>query len=110
MNTEPTYDQRDLLALIATPLAAPSHPGYFTSSPPPADWGKLQQIENAPKSLRASRANLRMTDVQLAQQMRSQARELFTLIDQACPAGREQALAKTKLEEALLWAEVSLRQ
>lgn len=36
--------------------------------------------------------------------IRMRARELWTLIDQGLADGREKALAKTKLEESVLWA------
>ncbi|MGC5343658.1 DUF7681 family protein [Streptomyces sp. DT171] len=33
---------------------------------------------------------------------------LAELVDQLCPAGREQALAVTKVEEAMFWANAAL--
>jgi hypothetical protein len=33
---------------------------------------------------------------------------LAELVDQLCPAGREQALAVTKIEEAMFWANAAL--
>jgi hypothetical protein len=64
---------------------------------------------SAPRSLRESKAALKLTDVQFAQQLREKARELHRLFHEGLPQTRETALAKTKLEEALLWAEVAVR-
>lgn len=41
-------------------------------------------------------------------QLRSKAKELAYLIDELCPNGREKALATTKLEESIMWANASV--
>lgn len=41
-------------------------------------------------------------------QIRDKAKELATLIYDACPGSREQSLAITKIEEAVMWANASI--
>lgn len=41
-------------------------------------------------------------------QLRNKAKELAYLIDELCPNSRERALATTKLEEAIMWANASI--
>ncbi|WP_373718478.1 hypothetical protein [Jeotgalibaca porci] len=41
-------------------------------------------------------------------QLRSKAKELAYLIDELCPNSREKALATTKLEESIMWANASV--
>ena len=41
-------------------------------------------------------------------QLRSKAKELAYLIDGLCPNSREKALATTKLEESIMWANASV--
>lgn len=36
--------------------------------------------------------------------LKRKAAELYDLVDWSVPAGREQSLAKTKIEEAVMWA------
>ena len=40
--------------------------------------------------------------------LRDQARDLALRIEQACPPSRERALALTKLEESVFWANASI--
>lgn len=40
--------------------------------------------------------------------IRSKAKELAYLIDEACPGSREKSLAMTKLEESVMWANASI--
>lgn len=40
--------------------------------------------------------------------IRNKARELAILIEEQCPNGREKSLAKTKIEEAVMWANASI--
>jgi len=42
------------------------------------------------------------------EQIRSIAKKLTYEIDDTCPASREKALAMTKLEEAVMWANASI--
>lgn len=62
-----------------------------------------EQIENnykyhAPRSGQAEKYD----------QLRSKAKELAYLIDELCPNSREKALANTKLEESMMWANASV--
>ena len=40
--------------------------------------------------------------------LREKAKELAYMIDEFCPASREKALATTKLEESVMWANASI--
>lgn len=40
--------------------------------------------------------------------LREKAKELAYLIDELCPNGREKALAMTKLQESIMWANCSI--
>ncbi|GAA6482064.1 hypothetical protein K250101E9_48270 [Enterocloster aldenensis] len=40
--------------------------------------------------------------------IRSKAKELAYLIDDACPGSREKSLAMTNLEESVMWANASI--
>ena len=40
--------------------------------------------------------------------LRAKAKELAYLIDDLCPESREKALATTKLEESVMWANASI--
>lgn len=42
------------------------------------------------------------------EQIRYDARQFAELIDRTCPESREKALAFTKLEEAVMWANASI--
>lgn len=42
------------------------------------------------------------------QRIRDKAKDLAYLIDQLCPPSREQSLAMTKLEEAVMWANAGI--
>lgn len=42
--------------------------------------------------------------------IRAMAKEIAYLIGEACPNGREKSLAMTKLEESVMWADVSMRK
>jgi len=42
------------------------------------------------------------------QTLRAQGLDLATAIDTLCPPSREQSLALTKLEEAIMWANASI--
>lgn len=52
----------------------------------------------------------RPTEAQAAKYpiIRDKAKELAYLIDELCPKSREQALAMTKLEECVMWANASI--
>lgn len=52
----------------------------------------------------------RPTEAQAAKypRIRDKAKELAYLIDELCPNGREKALAMTKLEECVMWANASI--
>jgi hypothetical protein len=41
-------------------------------------------------------------------EIREKAKELALLLNDACPDGREKALAMTKLEESVFWANASV--
>lgn len=41
-------------------------------------------------------------------QIRDKAKELARLIYEACPGSREQSLAMTKIEEAVMWANAAI--
>ena len=45
---------------------------------------------------------------EIYQQIRDKAKELAYLIDEMVPASREQALALTKIEEAVFWANAGI--
>lgn len=42
------------------------------------------------------------------EELREKAKELAYLIDELCPNSREKALANTKLEESVMWANASV--
>jgi hypothetical protein len=42
------------------------------------------------------------------QRVREKGKELALLIDEVCPGSREKALAMTKLEEAVMWANAAI--
>lgn len=42
------------------------------------------------------------------QAIRAKAKELAVLVDTLCPTSREQSLAFTKIEEAVMWANASI--
>lgn len=42
------------------------------------------------------------------EKLREKAKELAYLIDELCPNSREKALANTKLEESVMWANASV--
>lgn len=42
------------------------------------------------------------------QRLRDKAKELAELVNELCPAGRETALALTKIEEAVMWANAGI--
>ena len=42
------------------------------------------------------------------EKLREKAKELAYLIDELCPSSREKALANTKLEESVMWANASV--
>jgi len=48
------------------------------------------------------------TVIHTYEQIRSEFKELATLIDQTCPTSREKSLVFTNLEQALMWAIASI--